>query len=140
MGYDASVFDGTDFEQDEIGYGDVVDSFGFHVILTERFGTWEGDIVTVLKDDDNRYGFLVIGFGSCSGCDTIQGIRTVPTLKSFAMGLYRDIRWFDNMTGLAAWLVQTLVNDPGEPGSWYYYDEEIRDWARGFTDNIGKAT
>ena len=46
------------------------------------------------------------------------------------------------MSDLARCLVKIVVNydEDSVPGSWYYYDSDVKDWARGFTDNIGKAT
>ena len=34
-------------------------------------GTWQGDYIYLLKNDD-KYSFYVIGYGSCSGCDALE--------------------------------------------------------------------
>lgn len=144
MEYDASVFDEMDVDFKwgcGLGYESVLDTFGYEVVLYETLGSWQGDIVTILKDG-TRFGFLMFGYGSCSGCDALEGTSTLDDLKALAIGLHSDIRWFESMSDLARWLVKAIVNydEDSVPGSWYYYDNDVKDWAKGFTDNIGKAT
>lgn len=150
--YDASVFDGMTLGDPEGYYGDderydfeyggpsisyrkVVETFGYDVILQETLGSWQGDIVFILKDG-NKAGFLIIGYGSCAGCDVLEGMRRMDELKSFALGTYSRIKWFDSLTDLQLWLIKSVIGDDIEPGPYYYYDTEMKDWAQGFTQHL----
>lgn len=152
--YDASAFDdmlltdpesimeeGYDFEYGgpNLGYTSVVETFGYEIVLSERLGSWQGDIVFVLKNED-RVGFLVVGYGSCAGCDVLEAIRTMDGLKSFALGLHSNIKWFQSLTDLQQWLVRYVIEDGIEPGPYWYYDDEIKNWAMEFTEGLRKAT
>jgi hypothetical protein len=56
----------------DLGYNDLVLTMGVEIIEQETFGEFEGDIVYHVKRGD-EHGILIVGFGSCSGCDALQG-------------------------------------------------------------------
>ena len=56
---------------DYVTYGEIVKSFGYEVVAEEDFGDFQGDFCYILKDG-NRIGYLIVGYGSCSGCDALQ--------------------------------------------------------------------
>ena len=52
------------------------DAFGdCEKLLWEAVGDYQGDYFALLKGPDGRYGFVVIGYGSCSGCDGLEAVR-----------------------------------------------------------------
>ena len=104
-------------------YDEIVDSFGYESDLAAVLGEWQGDYVYLLKDGDRR-GILVVGYGSCSGCDVLEGCQGPSEVRSLASKLYGSIRWFDDLTGLKLWLMTST--------DWYRYDVEFQAWAEGF--------
>lgn len=60
---------------------------------------------------DARIGLLIIGYGSCCGCDTWQALEDDPEGKlKYCLELLNDIRWFDNLADLQTFVAGT----PGE--------------------------
>lgn len=57
---------GTDYEE-------LVGSWGHEVLSFDTIGSYQGDHLVLLRDGD-RYGIVVIGYGSCSGCDALQAV------------------------------------------------------------------
>ena len=116
-----------DFRKDDkypyYGYEDLLESFGIEVIKSEAVGRYDGDYLNLFKDG-NRYGYLMFGYGSCSGCDALEAINNdYEQVKELRDGLFESIRW-----GTASELVEYLESD--EVMSWWKYDEEI--------ENVGK--
>lgn len=85
-------------------YGDV-DGYSFYSYddMVKEFGT-----IIVKVDDDNysgdsrvfyhdgaRYGWLQFGWGSCSGCDALQGCCNIDEVQRLMDELYNSIRWWD---------------------------------------------
>lgn len=61
-----------------INYEDIIDSMGYWVEFQVDDVDWQGDIHVLLKNDKGEYGILTVGYGSCSGCDTLQSITDYP--------------------------------------------------------------
>lgn len=62
----------TLFALDEYAdYDTGLKKLGYEIHAWETFGDWQGDYVAVISRD-GKIGFVVIGFGSCSGCDALQ--------------------------------------------------------------------
>lgn len=52
-----------------------LDPDAIHVI---NDGDYQGTLLFVIAEDDyqpNRYWFVMVDYGSCSGCDTLEGLR-----------------------------------------------------------------
>jgi DNA-binding Lrp family transcriptional regulator len=56
---------------------------------------YQGDS-RVLYSEGNRIGFLQFGWGSCSGCDALQGAETIEQVQELMDELVSQIKWFDN--------------------------------------------
>jgi hypothetical protein len=82
-------------------YGTVVDSMGHETVLEARDDDYQGDSHYLLKDGE-RWGYLVFGWGSCSGCDALEacyGKR--EEVESLRDDLRDGIKWFDSLPALA---------------------------------------
>ena len=56
---------------------------------------YQGD-TRVLYNEDGKIGFLRFGWGSCSGCDALQGCyHDYDELQQLCDRLQNDIQWFD---------------------------------------------
>lgn len=65
-------------EDDSYWYCEADYEDAFHdceVLVWQAVGDYQGDYFALLKGPDGRYGFTVIGYGSCSGCDALQDAR-----------------------------------------------------------------
>lgn len=123
-------------------YPNIVKSMGVEIITDEKEDDYQGDWFFVVKRAQApQYGWLVCGFGSCSGCDALEGSDTYEDLESLRSSLYTDIRWFDTQGELVKFLQQNLDIIPGDPDDayalmvqtdpptdyyWYGHTEEIR--------------
>lgn len=74
-------------------YESLVDSFEHEVLFSESVGDYQGDIFFILKDG-NRYGWLRVGYGSCSGCDSLEACCNHQEVVSLRDSLYSDIAWY----------------------------------------------
>lgn len=118
-----------------VGYGDVVDSWGYEVLSFDTTGSYQGDHEVLLKDGP-RFGYIIFGYGSCSGCDALEAIAPWGSDKNadwtevieFAAELEKSIEWFPSATALVE-SIQAL----DKARSWYANDDEIKqvfaDWA-----------
>lgn len=129
--------------KDEYGpnYGDIVGSWGLDVLQDESFGSYQGDLVYLLGDGERR-GLLIVGYGSCSGCDHLQAITPWgydylesdeaealdwSQVEAFREQLRNDIHWEDSITRLRDWYVQASENKLGD---WWLYDDEANNFIR----------
>lgn len=102
-------------------YDDLVRQFA-HIFFTVSDGDYQGDhfyVVTSwgkLSTGKNgiRYGFLVVGYGSCSGCDSLQACDSWEELAELAQRIHSDVRWFDSLPLLVAFLEDREGRAPGQ--------------------------
>lgn len=72
-------------------YRPMVESMGTVLLeVTER--DYQGYSRFLLKDND-RYGYLMFGWGSCSGCDALQACNSYEEIHKLRKELYRNIVW-----------------------------------------------
>ena len=65
-------------QDDDSGYyyasADYKDAFyDCKILVWEEVGSYQGDYFVLVEGPDRNYGFTVIGYGSCSGCDALCG-------------------------------------------------------------------
>jgi hypothetical protein len=84
-------------------YGELVDSMEYEVLVEVSDSDYQGDSRYLLRDGI-RYGILVFGWGSCSGCDALEACDTRAEVVELRDGLHEDIRWFDTETSIVEWL------------------------------------
>jgi hypothetical protein len=53
---------------------------------------YQGDARVLIKDGE-RYGVLIFGWGSCSGCDALQACETIGEIEELRDELCRQIFW-----------------------------------------------
>ena len=96
-------------------YTPIIQTFG-HVIVRIDEDGYQGDTYVLLGKDD-RYGFLVFGWGSCSGCDALQACDSYDDIDALITQLENAIHWFDTFEA-----AQTYINDDLlRRGSYYYH-------------------
>lgn len=72
-------------------YAPIIESFG-EVLLSQDIGLYQGDTLAIIKDG-KRYGFLCFGWGSCSGCDSLQACDSEKELDELIAHLHGQIKW-----------------------------------------------
>ena len=74
-------------------YQPILDSFG-KILVQVDDNDYQGDS-RVLYKNGNKYGWLQFGWGSCSGCDSLQACSTIKEIQELIDDLYRSIKWFN---------------------------------------------
>jgi hypothetical protein len=92
-------------------YSDIIATFG-EILVEETAGSgYEGTIYAcVLNRDTNKYGYIMQAYGSCAGCDLLEG--SGPEMTREAIG--EEIEWFDTLQEL-----REFVNKAAEESDWY---------------------
>lgn len=103
-------------------YEPIVADLG-RVLVQVEDDDYSGD-TRVLYEKDGRYGFLNFGWGSCSGCDSLQGCDNHREVEELIRGLEADIKWFDSLRDA----VNYVLNDPDRELSYYYHKAEWTDF------------
>ncbi len=76
-------------------YGPMLDSMGYETLLQVDDNDYQGDSRLLLRSG-TRYGILIFGWGSCSGCDSLQACETMKAVDELRTSLLGDIKWFDS--------------------------------------------
>lgn len=79
-------------------YQPMLDEFGT-ILLQEEDEDYQGDTFLIYKDN-NKYGYLNFGWGSCNGCDALQACITLNEVQELMDSLYVGILWFDSIEEL----------------------------------------
>lgn len=106
-------------------YPDLIAPYG-KILVDECLGSYQGDWLFVLESV-NGYGFIPVGYGSCSGCDVLQGVGSLDELKTFQEDLGEDIKWFTTPEELKEYIFSN--------------DVDLQWWAHeaGWTDFVKKV-
>ena len=73
-------------------YGPMIESMAEEVLVRKRIGSYQGDELALLKDN-NRYGILIFGFGSCTVCDSLLSCNSYEEVNDLRQRLYNNIKW-----------------------------------------------
>lgn len=76
-------------------YQPIIDYLG-KVLVQVDDGDYQGDTRLVFSNN-NQYGLVVIGWGSCSGCDALQSCTSYDEVNRLIDGIQNDIKWFDSL-------------------------------------------
>lgn len=118
---------------------------GAEVIESRSFGSYQGDAVVVLQGNQG-FGFAIYGYGSCSGCDALEGELVDAEYEwerthgealewgrhfvtsEFLDGYAGSVEWFPTLADLKE-RVRRMLNNETEEVRWYYLDDEFKEWA-----------
>lgn len=85
------------------GYDELLASMEFEVLGQTEHGDYQGDTQALVRDGD-RYGYLLFGWGSCSGCDALQDCSSVAEATELRDSIAEGIHWFDSAADLRKYL------------------------------------
>jgi hypothetical protein len=83
-------------------YEPIITSFGNALIVVDD-NDYQGDS-RILYEQDGKYGYLILGWGSCSGCDALQACDSYEDIESLINELRNEIKWFDSLGELKAYV------------------------------------
>ena len=79
-------------------YQPIIDEIG-KVLIQVDDNDYQGDS-RVLYEKDGKYGFLIFGWGSCSGCDALQACSSIKEVQDLIDVLLNKVKWFDSLEEL----------------------------------------
>lgn len=79
-------------------YQPMIDELG-EIIYQVDDHDYQGDTRVFLKKN-NQYGYLIFGWGSCSGCDALQACDTISEVQDLFDGMKNDVKWFNSLKEL----------------------------------------
>jgi hypothetical protein len=82
-------------EEKYLDYVDLYTSSDLEVVLKTDAGDYQGDSFLLLKDSVGRYGYAEFGWGSCSGCDSLQACSSPKEYEELRQQLVGGIVWRD---------------------------------------------
>ena len=115
-------WEGDDDNFDEQSdYNVLLDLFEFKILLQVDDKDYQGDSRVLFYDEKtHKFGFLVFGWGSCSGCDSLQACHSVEQVDELQEQIFNDITWFDSADKLLYyfktkdWELEYCYHDEGE--------------------------
>lgn len=93
------------FDEDA-DYETLIESLGHTILVSVADNEYQGDTRTILINPNGRIGFLIFGWGSCSGCDALQGCYTLQDLVDLRSSLENSIEWFDTTKECLTYLLE----------------------------------
>lgn len=75
-------------------YETLVACFG-EIVVSVADNDYQGDTRYLLRAPDGRWGILINGWGSCSGCDALEACSGHEDLAKLREGLGAATKWFD---------------------------------------------
>lgn len=101
-------------------YDPLLESFGYEILLQVDDKDYQGDS-RVLYRDGTRYGLLIFGWGSCSGCDALQACGSYEEIEELRKELHDGIRWFDSAEEALKYF-----EEHDWEGDFYWNDDETK--------------
>ena len=84
-------------------YDDLIQHFGYEVVLEEDLGDYQGDTLVLFRDQ-GEWGYLCFGWGSCSGCDSLQACESIQDYVDLFSHLFNSIQWFEGPRPALHWM------------------------------------
>jgi len=74
-------------------YGPLLESLGYEVLLRGDDTDYRGDSRILFEGAGSELGLLQFGWGSCSGCDALQGCQSYEELDELRSEIRERIMW-----------------------------------------------
>ena len=76
------------------GYQPILNEFG-NILVQVDDDNYQGDS-RIFYENNGQYGWLQFGWGSCTGCDRLQGCYSILEIDELIQDLCMSIKWFDS--------------------------------------------
>lgn len=84
-------------------YQPMLESLGYEILIQEDDNDYQGDSYLLLRDGE-RYGYLTFGWGSCSGCDSLQACNSYREVAELRSEIHESIVWKNTKAEMREWL------------------------------------
>lgn len=85
-------------------YSDLIESMEVEVLARHDDDDYQGDSRLLVRDGI-RYGLLTYGWGSCSGCDALEGAGSnLADVTELRDQMWRQIHWEDSAYAMLAYV------------------------------------
>ena len=80
---------------------------GAKVVVSEDVGDYQGDILMLLRTQDDKYGYASAGYGSCSGCDSLQACEDdgMKAVRELGMSMAKGVKWFNTLEDAKKYII-----------------------------------
>lgn len=102
-------------------YQPMIDSFG-DILVQVDDTDYQGD-TSVLYRRGDVYGILIFGWGSCSGCDALQGCNTVADIDDVISSTRDMIKW-----GTCDEILRHVSDEEARCGEWSWHAKETQEF------------
>lgn len=99
-------------------YGPLLATFG-EILVKIDDDDYQGDS-RILYRNGSRYGVLVFGWGSCSGCDSLQACGTHGEIGQLIKRLGSDVKWFESLEDAKRY----VADDASRSLSYYFHEQK----------------
>lgn len=113
-----------------IDYLDLFTGRGLTVLLSSQFGSWQGDYAVVVSNPEGQFAMTVFGYGSCSGCDALEGAETWEDIEVMADSFSSNLTWFNSPQEVYEAAAAAEAEEAAKY-SWYEHDSEYPVWVEG---------
>ena len=99
-------------------YKSLLESTGVVVVAEEMVGDYQGDYLYLVRGDKG-WGFVVQGYGSCSGCDALEAATSLKDLDNIRQEMSRSTHWEKTKADMLGYFEQGKA----APQNWYWSDQ-----------------
>jgi hypothetical protein len=104
-------------------YLPAIKAMGLVELAGADLGYYQGDYVMLVKDGEystsgRDFGLLVIGYGSCSGCDTWQAADGPAERAKAVLAVLEQGKWFETLDEAKAY-----ITSDDELLKWHAHEE-----------------
>ncbi len=85
-------------------YFPIIQNIG-NVLVQVDDHDYQGDS-RIIFEKDNKFGFLIFGWGSCSGCDSLQACESIQDVQDLMDSLNEQVSWFDSLDELKSYFAK----------------------------------
>jgi hypothetical protein len=106
-------------------YDPLLKSFGYDILMKVDDDDYQGDSRILFKHG-KKYGLLIFGWGSCSGCDALQACESYEEISDLRDLLYDQIVWRNSAKEL-----REYIDKKDWEGHFAWRMKETRDFVNG---------
>jgi len=116
-------------KMDYYSYEDLLESYGHKILIKVDQDDYQGDSMVLFYnekiDTNQKYGFMVYGWGSCSGCDALEGCDSnYKEVQDLADSMEQSITWFESYKDF-----KRYIDDRGKDSvNWYDNGELMKEF------------
>ena len=86
-----------------IGYEGLICLDGSEVVVSESDDDYQGDTYCLIQHPEKGCGYVCFGWGSCPGCDALEGTHNATELRELALSLHDAVQWFPTREDFEEW-------------------------------------